>query len=373
MSRRIILILLTAAMLQHAVPASAGTPRELLKKIGTFIDTLTVKGVDSRYIVSPERPWQIIVKGNIDQSEMKMKTSGELFGIPYSLGPRLKTEPARHVGVWAGYRGYGLGYSVNVGGDQGSYFMAGITGGSYGLTLRLHSFENHKPDFSFNSDDISPDDQNESVLVDPIKVHTIIADGFYMFNGKHFSYAAGYDQSVIQIRSAGSLMAGAMYYHGDIDYATNKNADLIYLMKGLGRVKLWQASVGAGYAYNWVPAKGLLINVMAMPMLSFVNRVKTYNYTTNVEDLMADSMYGEEDDDRWAQWWYGNLKIQEASTEYHNSRMTVNIDARLSLTYNYGRYFFSACGQFNNFRYRHNDNYCRLTDWYVNTSLGIRL
>ena len=150
MSRRIILILLTAAMLQHAVPASAGTPRELLKKIGTFIDTLTVKGVDSRYIVSPERPWQIIVKGNIDQSEMKMKTSGELFGIPYSLGPRLKTEPARHVGVWAGYRGYGLGYSVNVGGDQGSYFMAGITGGSYGLTLRLHSFENHKPKITKN-------------------------------------------------------------------------------------------------------------------------------------------------------------------------------------------------------------------------------
>ncbi len=91
---------------------------------------------------------------------------------------------------------------------------------------------------------------------------TIIADGYYMFNGKKFSYAAAYDQSVIQKRSAGSLMAGLMYNYTDIDYAANSNGDLIYMMSGLGRIKLWQGSVGVGYAYNWVPARGLLVNLM---------------------------------------------------------------------------------------------------------------
>ena len=114
-----------------------------------------------------------------------------------------------------------------------------------------------------------------------------------MFNGKKFSYAAAYDQSVIQKRSAGSLMAGLMYNYTDIDYAANSNGDLIYLMSGLGRIKLWQGSVG--------------------------------------------------------------------------------FDTRVSLTYNLGRYFFNVYGQFNNIRYHHNNTKGYLNDWFVNTSIGIRL
>jgi hypothetical protein len=113
-------------------------------------------------------------------------------------------------------------------------------------------------------------------------VKTVIADGYYLFNGKKFSYAAAYDQSVIQKRSAGSLMAGLMYNYTNIDYATDSNGDIVYLMQGVGKVKLWQGSVGAGYAYNWVPARGLLVNIMAMPMLTFVNKLKVYGYETNV-------------------------------------------------------------------------------------------
>ena len=37
----------------------------LLKKVGTIIDSMSVKGVDRRYIDAPEKPWQIIVKGNV--------------------------------------------------------------------------------------------------------------------------------------------------------------------------------------------------------------------------------------------------------------------------------------------------------------------
>ena len=140
------------------------------------------------------------------------------------------------------------------------------------MNVRVHSFENNRPSFSFSTDfdDLINEDidiEEEDVeLEDPIRVHTVIADAYYLFNGKRFSYAAAYDQSVIQKKSAGSIMAGAMFYYGKIDYATKNNAELIYLMRGLGKVKLWQGSVGAGYAYNWVPVKGLLVNAMAMPM-----------------------------------------------------------------------------------------------------------
>jgi hypothetical protein len=373
---KLIYKLFIAVMLTQSITANAGSPVKTLKKVGALLDTLSVKGVDRNYIDAPKEPWQIIVKGNINQSDLKMRATGDIDIVSYKAEPRLKTEPSKYIGLWAGYRGYGLGYTINTGGDKGSYFTVGATGGSYGVNVRVHSFENNRPSFSFSTDfdDLINEDidiEEEDVeLEDPIRVHTVIADAYYLFNGKRFSYAAAYDQSVIQKKSAGSIMAGAMFYYGKIDYATKNNAELIYLMRGLGKVKLWQGSVGAGYAYNWVPVKGLLVNAMAMPMLTLVNRIKVYAFKTNVEDVMnqyEDDEYPS-DEELLAQY-----EITPLARKSYNSGIAVNFDARVSVTYNFGRYFVNAYGQFNNFRYTHEDNRGRLNDWFVNAAFGVRL
>ena len=349
----------------------------LIKKVGTLIDTMSVRGVDRRYIEAPEKPWQLIVRGNVNQTIVSMNTKGVIEGMEYDAKPSLRTEPAQYVGLWAGYRGYGLGYTVNVGGDKGNYFTIGATGGSFGINVRIHSFDNSSPNLNLDSDilsDSNKDEWREVKLIDPIHVNTLIADGYYMFNGKKFSYAAAYDQSVIQKRSAGSLMAGLMYNYTNIDYSSKYNGDIIYLMEGLGRVKLWQGSVGVGYAYNWVPARGLLINVMAMPMLTFVNKIKAYGYATNVEELMEDPIFWSDiSNEEWDEWFYKNLQITPMGDMTFNSGLTFSFDGRVSLTYNFGRCFFSAYGQFNNIRYSHNSTSGYLNDWFVNTSFGIRL
>ncbi len=373
---KLIYKLFIAVLLTQSITANAGSPVKTLKKVGALLDTLSVKGVDRNYIDAPKEPWQIIVKGNINQSDLKMRATGDIDIVSYKAEPRLKTEPSKYIGLWAGYRGYGLGYTINTGGDKGSYFTVGATGGSYGVNVRVHSFENNRPSFSFSTDfdDLINEDidleEEEVELEDPIRVHTVIADAYYLFNGKRFSYAAAYDQSVIQKKSAGSIMAGAMFYYGKIDYATKNNAELIYLMRGLGKVKLWQGSVGAGYAYNWVPVKGLLINAMAMPMLTLVNRIKVYAFKTNVEDVMnqyEDDEYPS-DEELLAQY-----VITPLARKSYNSGIAVNFDARISVTYNFGRYFVNAYGQFNNFRYTHEDNRGRLNDWFVNAAFGVRL
>ncbi len=373
---KLIYKLFIAVLLTQSITANAGSPVKTLKKVGALLDTLSVKGVDRNYIDAPKEPWQIIVKGNINQSDLKMRATGDIDIVSYKAEPRLKTEPSKYIGLWAGYRGYGLGYTINTGGDKGSYFTVGATGGSYGVNVRVHSFENNRPSFSFSTDfdDLINEDidleEEEVELEDPIRVHTVIADAYYLFNGKRFSYAAAYDQSVIQKKSAGSIMAGAMFYYGKIDYATKNNAELIYLMRGLGKVKLWQGSVGAGYAYNWVPVKGLLVNAMAMPMLTLVNRIKVYAFKTNVEDVMnqyEDDEYPS-DEELLAQY-----EITPLARKSYNSGIAVNFDARISVTYNFGRYFVNAYGQFNNFRYTHEDNRGRLNDWFVNAAFGVRL
>ena len=364
------ILTLTTILSCHSAPLIAGTPFGVLKKLGALIDTLSIKGVDRQYIDNTELPWQVILKGNINQSDLKMDVTELLDPGVLSFKPRLRTEPSTFVGIWAGYRGYGLGYTVNVGGDEGSYLTFGATGGSYGLNVRIHRFENKSPEFTFSSsidgEDFKVKDQIE--IGSPIKMRTLIANGYYLFNGRHFSYAAAYDQSVIQKRSAGSLMAGAMYYHAHINYANNRNANLIYIMKNIGRVKLWQASIGIGYAYNWVPVNGLLVNAMAMPMLTFVNDIKVFNYTTNIEELI-----NKESGDNDPGGSLDKMRIEKGTDKTQHGSLNVNFDARLSLTYNFGRYFVNAYGQFNRFRYHYHDNKGRLNDWYINASLGIRL
>ena len=335
----------------------------LLKKVGTFIDSMSVRGVDRNYIDAPEKPWQLIVKGNVSQTIVSMRTEGSMAGHDYSAKPSLKTT---------------FGYTVNVGGDKGSYLTVGATGGAFGINVRIHSFDNSNPDFNLNSSLLSEDQTeswNDVHLTDPIRVKTIIADGYYMFNGKKFSYAAAYDQSVFQKRSAGSLMAGLMYNYTRIDYSSDPNGDLVYLMEGLGKVKLWQGSAGVGYAYNWVPARGLLVNVMFMPMLTFVNKLKAFGYATNVEKLMEDPLFWDPNttDEEWDEWFYGNVRVTPVGDKTFNSGLSLGFDGRVSLTYNIGRYFFNAYGQFNNIRYHHNNSNGYLNDWFINTAIGIRL
>ena len=350
----------------------------LAKKVKTMRDSMVVKGVDRRYIDVPEQPWQITVRSNVQQTIVSMNTQGNMAGQDYSAKPYLKTTPSRSIGLWAGYRGLGLGYSMNVGGDKGSNITVGATGGAYGINVRIRSFENSNPDINLNSNLISEEAQetwNDVQLTNPIRVKTVFADGYYMFNGKKFSYAAAYKQRVIQKRSAGSLMAGLMYNYTHIDYASDSNGDIVYLMEGLGKVKLWQGSAGIGYAYNWVPARGLLVNVMAMPMLTFVNKLKAYGYATNVPELMEDPFFWDPNstNEEWDEWFYEKVHIAHMGNKTFNSGVSLGFDARMSLTYNFGRYFFNAYGQFNNIRYHHNNTNGYLNDWFINTAIGIRL
>ena len=102
---------------------------------------------------------------------------------------------------------------------------------------------------------------------------------------------------------------------------------------------------------------------------TFIKKVGTFIDTMSVKGV--DRRYIDIPEEPWQL--HSNLRITPVGEETFNSGMTVNFDARLSLTYNFGRYFVNACGQFNNIRYRHEESHGHLNDWYVNTSVGIRL
>ena len=291
--------------------------------VKTLIDSSAVATIDRNYIEQPKPAWAIEARGTLNQSTLKMETTWEdpVEGNT-NLWAKSKNGLSTSAGLWLGYRGYGFGYSKEFG----------------------------------------------------QKVRTLFLDGYYMLNGKHFSYAAAYDNSLIQKRSAGSIVVGGMYCHSRADYSADSNWLLTALMEGVGKVTFSQGSIGAGYAYNWVPARGWLVSAMAMPMLTFYNRTTEYMYdfdfvNPNVKDWEALS------EDEVLEWVFDQdtkiVKVDERK-ETSNNKVKLNFDARLSVVYNFDRWYLRVYGHYNQFRYGNDFVSGRVTDWTANASLGFR-
>jgi hypothetical protein len=223
---------------------------------------------------------------------------------PLSIAPRFMTKISTSVGVKVGYKGLSASYSFPVAGDKGKNLSLKSAGSWYSVNLRWHSFKTDNPETRFVGDFLVRDDpstedwygpvsldlKGHTPLDDHIKIQTLMFDAFYIFNHKKFSYAAAYNQKTIQARSAGSPIAGVMGYYADFKYNDPRNAELIYWMDGIGRLRQYQLGVGAGYAYNFVPAKGWLISAMAMPMLTVVNRTRINTYSSNFKDVAKENL-----------------------------------------------------------------------------------
>ena len=387
----IALLLVLFSMAAMAGSGNRNPVLRLAKNVMGLIDTLAVRGIDRDYIDVPKRPWQVTIRGNTNWATLKMSSTIDassrfldLVG-DYQSEPHIRSDCDAFAGFWAGYRGYGIGYSQQVGKESvASLFTLGATGGCYGINFRRHSFDTDEFDIYTSGQQVDGtviDTTMTYYLWSPLHVKSFILDGYYMFNGRRFSYAAAYDQSAYQLRSAGSLMVGAMYYYSHIDYADPLNADMILQMDDIGRIRQWQVSIGAGYAYNFVPVRGVLINVNVMPMLTCLNRMKVYRYDSTYRQMaedglehsyeeMEDLLYDTMDDPSVMQ-----LKADPQNPEVtETGRMTLNFNARASLTCNLAEWaYVNVYGQLYNFRFRQAANHGSLTEWFVKAALGIRL
>ncbi len=393
----------------------------LFSKVDKLIDgnKKLASKVDTNYIKTPCQPWQISVTSRVSQTDLQMHSivdGGELFdgegSMPFIRGvgdmatdPRIMTKVSTSLGVKVGYKGLSASYSFPIGGDKSQNLTLKSAGRWYAVNLRWHKFKTKtvKTHYAgavqgrevegYEGEDLIFSDWGESYgwdetekeqLPSNMTIKTLIFDGFYIFNHKKFSYAAAYNQKTIQARSAGSPIAGVMGYYADFKYNDPRNAELIYWMDGIGRLRQYQLAVGAGYAYNFVPAKGWLISAMAMPMLTMVNRTRINTYNSNFKDLAKDNLLayilveamkeeGVEGLDDVNFDFSDDCEIQSTGVHSRNNRLALNFTTRLSVTYNWKRYFVNANGQFNNFNYKHRRQHGHLNDWYINASIGVRL
>ena len=88
-----------------------------------------------------------------------------------------------------------------------------------------------------------------------LSVKTLNLNAFYVFNNRRFSYPAAFSQSYIQRRSAGSFLLAAS---GQGQHAELSGDQLM-------KLKMTNIGIGAGYGYNFVPGKGWLLHLSALP------------------------------------------------------------------------------------------------------------
>lgn len=364
----------------------------LLGRVQQFLDTKAKAAVDPGYIEVPDKPWRVILRYkenavDVDYSQsLYFPETGDHSDWNLCFEPPM----ASSIGFWVGYRGTGFSFAKSLAKNAGRYYSFTSAGARYGFNFRLRRFSTRDAKFDATDyeDGKSTPYNTDIYMPSPVWIRSAYLNGYYVFNGRHYSQAAAYTQSVIQRHSAGSVLLGATWYQSSFDYSDVRNAVFVIIGHGIHRIKVHQANLGVGYGYNWVPFRGLVVNAMAMPTVSLYNRVKAYKYETNYdlsdEDPVDD--YGDWNKEirRWA-----NGKTHksimmlpeenqqfdywEIEPEVNNSVFRLNLDLRLGIAYNWSNYFVGAQAQYNNFRYKSDQCKVNIYDAYVRVSLGMRL
>lgn len=372
---------------------AAGQVMEHLKKVQNYLDSTAKAKVDERYIEVPDKPWRVILRHKTNGVAVDYNQELDFPETNENSEWKLRFEPpiASSLGFWVGYRGTGISYSYSLAKNAGRYFSFSSTGAKYGLTFRLRRFNMREATFSAtdykNGQKLEEYEEKENIP-SPVWIRSAYLNGYYVFNGRHYSQAAAYNQSVIQRRSAGSFLLGATWYQSSFDYSDKTNLLYMIIARGIHRIKVHQANIGFGYGYNFVPFRGLVINAMAMPTLSVYNRVKVERYDFN---LVLSSKDDEVDDyGKWdpqtRTWANGKSKkpvllladgdkidYWDLDSEVDYSMLRLNVDLRLGITYNWKNYYIGLQSQFNNFTYKKDDSSVTLSEGFAQLALGVRL
>ena len=379
-----------------SIPPQENSPTLMgrFHQVQQYLDHKAKSKVDPGYIEVPDKPWRIILRYKENGVDVDYEHSADFPATNERAEWKLCFEPpiASSVGFWVGYRGSGFSYSKSLTKNAGRYYSFSTTGAKYGFNFRLRRFKTEDANFSargYKDGQIDGEPYDTAFsMPSPVWIRSVYVNGYYVFNGRRYSQAAAYNQSVIQRHSAGSFLLGATWYQSSFDYSDMANGYFMIFGDGVSRIKVHQANLGVGYGYNWVPLRGLVVNAMVMPTISVYNRVKVYKYDFNYylapEEPIDD--YGEfnKETKTWANGkpdkpltmlkkGDNNIYYWDEESETSYSALHLNLDLRLGIAYNWSNYFIGLQAQYNNFIYKKDQSKVNIYDAYARIALGVRL
>ena len=153
-----------------------------------------------------------------------------------------------------------------------------------------------------------------------VSMYTLGFDAYYFFNNKKYSQGAAYNFAKYQLKSQGSFMAGITITNQKLSFDLDELPDHLKSQLPAEDIKTYffhynSYAILGGYGYNWVIAPKLLYNITVMPAIGFSH-------------------------------------YYEDSLEGDKYLISLNIQGRMSLTYNLGNYFFGIFGKMNGHLYK---------------------
>ncbi|MBQ2172209.1 MAG: DUF4421 family protein [Bacteroidales bacterium] len=246
------------------------------------------KNLDSTYVFQPFKGWNVspTYKARWDRigidAPIRLEMDGETK-VEGEIRLKLINDVTHHIGVGGGYGPIRLGYSVAVGKGNKKDRHFSFDWADTKFAAQLYYSNIH----DIGSCDIDLKGFVPGEVKDfPVTASIWRVSGFYIFNHKKFSYPSAYTGKLVQRKSAGSFLAGAKFLNGNVSLPEKKSI-VSSLMLNLVGYSTWQASIGAGYSFNWVlyhrdaesgknirRLRNLTFNITAIPQLTVVNEMR---------------------------------------------------------------------------------------------------
>lgn len=252
--------MLLAVMSSLSLPLSA---QSLMQRADSMLTRKYHKGdIDTAYIMRPKTKWTVTARMNV--SGATIESEGMEEGRHFRSEIEANRKATLSVGV--SYLGFTLSAALNPAKLIGKYHDYELNFNSYGRRFGFDIIYQDAKNFTgwYDSEGM----ERLYLPADMLKVKTLNVNAFYVFNSRRFSYPAAFSQSYIQRRSAGSflLAASGMGQHATLDgeHAT--------------KLKMTNIGLGAGYGYNYVPGRGWLLHISALPtFIVYSNTSMTFN------------------------------------------------------------------------------------------------
>lgn len=248
-------MLLLALMSLQSLPVSA---QSFFHRIDSTLAARYYRktGFDTTYISRPMTKWTITARANV--SGAKIESEGMDQGVHFKSEMEANQKATLSLGV--SYLGISLSVALNPAELIGKYRDFELNLNSYG---RRFGFDIIYQDAKNFTGWYQHDGMDRVELTDgKLSMKTLNLNAFYVFNSRRFSYPAAFSQTYIQRRSAGSFLL-AFSGQGQLGkLKMEKNLDF----------KMMNIGLGAGYGYNFVPGKGWLLHISALPALIILSK-----------------------------------------------------------------------------------------------------
>ena len=332
----------------------------VLGKLRNYLDSSGIKGTDPAYIGLPKRKWRLSLIADMDDMNVDVKNTSNDGDRSWSFDLKVRPPMSASSGIWVGYMGYGFGFSYFKTGQNSTNMAMNFAAPSYSINVRwIRSNTDHK------LKDWAEKGMTYEQLVESrdygYKIESFVFDGYWIFNKKKFSLSATYDLSTVQLRSAGSFIAGLMFNYQKCDYSSPDNIGLLVEANHIGKVKMNQLSAGGGYTYNWVPKPGLVINMMAMPVLTFFSnsKLRKYDWTYQYKDAARTQING--------------VTVIPGEEHTEHGKVALNVNTRIAAAYRYKIWVFSVFAQANYLRSYFEGTSFKVFQWNMKGTVGITL